>query len=189
MLTVSDVDILAEDDWLARFHAGDRKILAKLYHQHFCTIEKTAGKLLQEADKETVIHEVFLRIFTNRHVRENFKGGSLVAWLTTVTRNQAIDFLRRSRKEFTADPESVARHADSNTRDFEDKLQAKMLVDMFRRDHLPGKWAKVFEARFIRQLSQREVAKALHLPRTTVAYQEHRIRILLRRFLESGEEP
>jgi len=189
MQTVSDVDVLAEGDWLARFHAGDRKILAELYHQQFCTVEKTAGKLLQEADKETVIHEVFLRILTDQRVRENFKGGSLVAWLTTVTRNQAIDFLRKSRKEFTADPELVARHADSSNHDFEDKLQAKMLVDMFRRDHLPGKWSRVFEARFIRQLSQREVAKALHLPRTTVAYQEHRIRILLRRFLEIGEKP
>jgi RNA polymerase sigma-70 factor (ECF subfamily) len=189
MLTMSDVDILAQDHWLALFHAGSRRILKKLYNEHFCTVEKAAGKILPDADKETVIHEVFLRIFTDKHVRENFRGGSLVAWLTTITKNQAIDFLRRTRKEFMANPEFVARQADSSTHDLEDRLQAKMLIDIFRRDHLPGKWSKVFEARFIRQLSQREVARDLNMPRTTVAYQEHRIRTLLRRFLESGEEP
>ena len=188
MLNVSDVDILAQDPWLARFHAGDRKVLKKLYNEHFYTVEKAAGKILPEADKETVIHEVFLRLFSDEHMRQNFTGGSLVAWLTTISRNQAIDYLRRRRKESLANPEFVVRQADSSTQNLEDKLQAKMLIDHFRRDHLPEKWAKVFEARFIRQLSQREVAKELDIPRTTVAYQEHCIRGRLRRFLESGEE-
>lgn len=188
MMTVSDVDILAQDHWLALFHAGNRKVLKKLYNEHFCTVEKAAGKILPEADKETVIHEVFLRIFTEENMRQNFKGGSLVAWLTTVTKNQAIDFLRRSRKEFMANPEFVANQSDSGSHNLEDKLQAKMLIDVFRRDHLPEKWLQVFEARFIRQLTQREAARDLKMPRTTIAYQEHRIRVLLRRFLESGEE-
>ncbi|NPC78158.1 RNA polymerase subunit sigma-70, partial [Pyxidicoccus fallax] len=53
----------------------------------------------------------------------------------------------------------------------------------FRREHLPAKWAPVFEARFVRQLSQREAAAALGLHRTTLAYQELRIRSLLKKFL------
>ena len=185
---MSDVDILSRGPWLARFHQGDRKVLKKLYNEHFSTVEKAAGKILPEADKETVIHEVFLRIFSDSHVRQNFKGGSLVAWLTTITRNQAIDYLRRLRKESLANPEFVDRQADSSTQNLEDKLQAKMLIDCFRQDHLPEKWSRVFEARFIRQLSQREVARELKIPRTTVAYQEHCIRVRLKRFLESGEE-
>lgn len=188
MPTVSDVDILSQDQWLDRFHTGNRKVLEKLYNEHFSTVERAAGRILPEAEKETVIHEVFLRIFSDAHVRLNFKGGSLIAWLTTITRNQAIDCLRRHRRELVTDPELVVRQEDSSTRNLEDRLQAKMLIDRFRRDHLPEKWAKVFEARFIRQLSQREVARELDTPRTTVAYQEHCIRVRLRRFLEFGEE-
>ncbi len=188
MPNMSDVDIPKQVPWLARFHQGDRKVLKKLYIEYFSTVEKAAGKILPEADKETVIHEVFLRIFSDSHMRQNFKGGSMTAWLTTVTKNQAIDYLRRRRKESLANPEFVVRHEDSSTQNIEDKLQAKMLIDCFRQDHLPDKWSKVFEARFIRQLSQREVAKELKMPRTTVAYQEHCIRVRLQRFLESGEE-
>ena len=47
----------------------------------------------------------------------------------------------------------------------------------------PFVMGSVFEARFVRQLTQREAASTLGISRTTLAYQEHRIRKLLRKHL------
>ncbi|RLC97057.1 MAG: RNA polymerase subunit sigma-70, partial [Chloroflexi bacterium] len=169
--------------WLAGFHAGQRAVLEECYREHFSTVEAVVGRFLPGADKETVVHEVFYRVFAKAQVRKRFKGGSLGAWLSTVARNQAIDYIRRYKRETLTDSERMANRADPGSGQWEERLQAKLVIERFCRDHLPKKWLKVFEARFMRQLSQREVARELGLPRTTVAYQEHCIRSRLRRFL------
>jgi RNA polymerase sigma-70 factor (ECF subfamily) len=60
-------------------------------------------------------------------------------------------------------------------------------VERFCREHLPAKWAKVFDARFLRQLPQREAARELGIQRSTLAYQEQQVRELLTAFLLSAE--
>jgi RNA polymerase sigma-70 factor (ECF subfamily) len=57
----------------------------------------------------------------------------------------------------------------------------------FREQILPPEWIPVFDARFVRQLDQRQAARAIGIPRTTLVYREHRIRRLLRAFLLSTE--
>jgi hypothetical protein len=64
-----------------------------------------------------------------------------------------------------------------------ERFRAQAVIGRFRREVLPEKWRSVFEARFIRQLSQREAATEIGITRTTLAYQEMRVRSLLERFL------
>ena len=40
---------------------------------------------------------------TSAEARRGFHGGSLSAWLSTLARNKAIDFLRRQRREEASD--------------------------------------------------------------------------------------
>jgi RNA polymerase sigma-70 factor (ECF subfamily) len=54
------------------------------------------------------------------------------------------------------------------------------------RDILPKKWQRVFQKRFVEGLEQQEAADALDMSRTTLAYQEYRIRRLLQRFVLRG---
>lgn len=176
---LSMTDAPDDDAWLARFHAGDRAALESCYREQFGAVERAVGSVLTGADRETAIHEVFLRIIARADLRRAFHGGSLAAWLATVARNHAIDYLRRhGRERPAADPPREP--ADPS---FEERTQARLLVERFRRERLPARWAGVFEARFLRQLPQREAAAALGMRRTTLAYQELRIRALLRKFL------
>ena len=62
-------------------------------------------------------------------------------------------------------------------------VEEKLLVEAFCKMHVEPEWLPVFEARFLRQLSQEEAAKELGIRRTTLAYRELRIRHRLRRFL------
>lgn len=175
-----------QNRWVSRFHEGHRPVIEECYREHFTTVERAVGRVLAGADKETVIHEVFCALLSERRVRESFRGGAFAAWIGTLARNRAIDFVRRHRRELAVEPERVERMAAREDRQAE-RAEARMMVNQFRARVLPEKWAPVFEARFIEQLSQREAAAKLGLRRTTLAYQEDKVRALLRRFLLRSE--
>jgi RNA polymerase sigma-70 factor (ECF subfamily) len=177
----------ATDVWLQAFHDGDRATLARVYHEHFATVEAAVGRVVSGADQETVIHEVFFKLIASSDERRRFLGGSLGAWLTTVARNHAIDHARRRSRERTM-PSEVLVNCAGTTDAGGEAAQARVLLEKFR-DGLPEPWRRVFDLCCLGQLPQRDAAAGLGIARTTLAYQDHQIRIRLRRFLVSRKEP
>jgi RNA polymerase sigma-70 factor (ECF subfamily) len=185
----SVMDAASDQRWLADFHSGDRAVLEQCYRDHCPGVMRTVGRLLTGADTETVTHEVFYRLLSNARLRENFQGGHFDAWLNRVAVNSARDHLRRLRREHVEIDEDVSHSASSAepVPSLSDEVEAKVLIDRFRRERLPAEWANVFEARFIQQLPQRQAAEMLGMHRTTLVYQEQRVRELLRDFLLRGD--
>jgi len=167
--------------WVADFHAGDRGVLEQCYRDHHRAVVSAVGRMLKGADAETVTHEVFYRLLSNPRLRDNFQGGNFEAWLLQVATNAARDYLRRYRREQPEATDAAAPH-DASSEDASE-ADAKMTVGRFQRDCLPPDLAGVFDARFLRQLSQREAARELGVPRTTLVYQEQRVRALLKDFV------
>lgn len=170
--------------WTQRFHAGDRRVLEQCYRDFFDRALAAARQILPPVDAETVTHEIFYRLLSDEAARRAFSGGNFGAWIGTVTKNLAIDHHRRRRREVEAPSAPVDDGADGA---MEDEIEARLLVERFRRERLPPKWSGVFELRFLRQLPQREAAQALGLRRSTLAYQEEQIRALLARFVLAEE--
>jgi RNA polymerase sigma-70 factor (ECF subfamily) len=186
----------AEGAWLADFHAGHRVVLEQCYRAQYGKVMRAVGRMLTRADAETVTHEVFYRLLSSARLRESFQGGSLDAWLAQVATNTARDLLRRQRREQPEEAAGDARASRANTNcegaeggTFADEVDAKLLIERFRAERLPPEWRGVFDARFLRQLPQRRAAAELGIPRTTLVYQEQRIRALLRDFVLRGGEP
>lgn len=170
--------------WLERFHAGDRAVIEQIYRDHFARVGRTTGSLLGAADGETATHEVFFRLLTVPALRASFRSGELGAWLVVVARNHAIDYRRRQGREI---PTGSSALMDVGIRDSAHaRSEARLLLERFRTEVLPPEWAGVFEARFLREMSQSEAARHLGMGRTTLAYQEIRLRRLLRRFVLGG---
>jgi RNA polymerase sigma-70 factor (ECF subfamily) len=165
--------------WLAAFHAGERWALEECYRAHVTRVTAAARAILGPVDAETVTHEVFYRLLSNEKMRASFRGGNLGAWLGQVVTHSAIDDLRRRRRELATEcpPAPSADAVDPSA------LDAKRIVARFRAERLPPEWGAVFEARFLRQLSQRDAAQELGIPRSTLVYQEQRIRALLEDFV------
>jgi RNA polymerase sigma-70 factor (ECF subfamily) len=181
---------LTADRWLSGFHSGDRAVLEQCYRDHYRTVAAAASRLLSSVDAETVTHEVFYRLLSDAEMRASFRGGSLAGWLVRVTTNSAIDHLRRARRERPSELEEHAGPASNRAAArLEEELEAKWLVARFRRECLPPEWVGVFETRFLRQLPQRQAAKELGMHRTTLVYQEQRIRDLLEKFLLGASKP
>ncbi|MGC4117529.1 MAG: sigma-70 family RNA polymerase sigma factor [Myxococcales bacterium] len=178
------------DRWLESFHAGEACALEACYREHFEVVDGAVGRLLRGADRETVVHEVFYRVVSDPRFRQSFRGGSLGAWLATVARNLATDHLRAQQRHRGVPLDEAGEIPEPQAADGgADAAEARMLVDRFRAEVLPAKWARVFQARFIEQRDQRDAAKQLGMARTTLAYQELRIRSLLRKFLLRGGAP
>jgi RNA polymerase sigma-70 factor (ECF subfamily) len=172
--------------WLAAFHAGEREVLAECYRRHGPRVTAAARALLGPVDAETVTHEVFYRLLTNAGMRASFGGGNFEAWLVQVVTRSAIDDLRRRRREVALDsaPPPVTAAAEAG----EDAFDAKRVVERFRASALPPELAPVFDARFLQQKSQRDAAAAIGIPRSTLVYQEQRIRALLERFVLGDDQ-
>jgi RNA polymerase sigma-70 factor, ECF subfamily len=174
-------ELLLEMEWVDRFYAGERQVLEQVYRENFDHVFIVVGSVLQGADRETVIHEVFLKVIHSESFRRSFHGGDLGAWLAAVARNQAIDHARRRSREAPSGVD-LGREVPDDTRP-ERAAEARLLIERFRNEVLPPRWQAVFEARFLQNLTQTEAAEALGTHRTTLAYQELRIRRLLRKFL------
>lgn len=185
---MSDSNNARSGAWIEGFHTGLRDIIEECYRLHFSDVVKSAGRILSGVDLENVVHEVFAKIMTNQQTRLSFKGGSLSAWISAVARNQAIDYLKNQQREHPVEPRIAEQMAGTEDRIDEEDLELRRAIERFRKERVPEKWLPVFDARFIKRLTQREAAKELGISRTTLAYREGRIRQSLRRFIKSLEE-
>ena len=166
------------------FHRGDRDVLARCYEDHMDMLARAVRPIVQGVDLETVVHDVFCRLLSNEQARRSFAGGNFGAWLITIARRQAIDFRRRTEREQLTDGNELRElTAQQQAPTGNDDLELGVLIGRFRERVLPEKWQAVFQARFIDQLDQRTAAQRLNMHRTTLAYQELRIRLLLRQFV------
>ncbi|HEX2660707.1 MAG TPA: sigma-70 family RNA polymerase sigma factor [Polyangia bacterium] len=171
-----------DDGWLGGFYEGDARILERCYREHFATVARAISGILRDCDRETLIHEVFSRLIGQESVRRGFRGGDFAAWLGTLARNQAIDYQRRLAREINLTPKHQERGGPAP----QEAADAHLLVERFRRECVPEAWHRLFDLRFLEQLSQREAATALRMRRTTLAYRELLIRRALKKFLLEG---
>ena len=94
MATPQDIETL-----LARVALGDRGAFKALYEQTSGVIMATAYRVLQNRDAaEDVVQEVFASLW-NRQAEAGVPQSRTLAWLCVVTRNRALDQLRKRPKE------------------------------------------------------------------------------------------
>jgi len=173
----------------ARFYAGDRELIGLVYRETYDAVDSAVGRILRGADRETVVHDLFLRLLASADLRRSFVGGSLRAWLATLGHNLAVDFWRRYRRETSLDDPAAPCLVDPMSRRMEERAELNLFLERFRRDALPEPLWPLFLARFVERLDQREAARRLGMHRTTLAYRELRVRRLLRAFLRTRSVP
>jgi RNA polymerase sigma-70 factor (ECF subfamily) len=173
----------------ARFHAGERDFLGLLYRETYPVVDAAVGRVLRGADRDTVVHDLYLRLLAKPELRRNFTGGSMHAWLATLAHNLAVDFWRHHRRETSLDDRDTPPLVDAMSRRMEERVELNLFVERFRRDGLPEELWPLFQARFIEHLDQREAARRFGMHRTTLAYRELRVRRFLRAFLRRRSLP
>jgi RNA polymerase sigma-70 factor (ECF subfamily) len=156
--------------------------MERVYRTHRDTLLRVAYRLVGLGEAESVIQEVFVELLRNADLRGRFVGGSLVAWLSEITRRKSLEYLRRHGREIPTETTEQAGGVSP-----EPHLVARQLVERFVAGHVPESQRRFFMLRFVEHRTQMEAAAALGLPRSTVEGWEHRLAKALRRFiLEAG---
>ena len=96
----ADAKAISSDTGLiSAMRSGDQNAMGILYDRYSSIVYAVALRVLGDTDAaEDVLQEIFLQLWRNP-AAFNSSRGSLGAWLAVITRNRAIDWLRKRRSE------------------------------------------------------------------------------------------
>lgn len=106
---------------VARTHARDQSAFSALYDRYSGIVHSVALCVVREpANAEGILHEIFMQLWRKPEQFEAARG-SLGAWLAGITRDRAIDFIRRRRPQddpaqvYLASPVDLQSEVERNT--------------------------------------------------------------------------
>lgn len=142
--------------------------------------------LLASHDIDDVVQEALMRAWRRR---ESCVGEDQLPWMRQIARNEALRLLDRRRvrsdRELLDDETLLATISDEDAEEERENLLLRMHVDqVVRRFSIDDQ--RLLALRYVRDLSQPEVARMLGIPEGTVKVRLHRLRGRLRRELETS---
>lgn len=133
--------------------------------------------ITDDEDVKDVLQESFIKIFGSLHSFHFAGKGSLKAWMTKILINEALRFIRRTKRiEFTPIPDNIAEISDDEEPDTE-CLSAETIHRFIR--SLPDGYRMIFNLYVIEGKSHGEIASMLGIGESTSASQLHRAKALL----------
>jgi RNA polymerase sigma-70 factor (ECF subfamily) len=151
------------------------------------------SRVRSERDAEDLAQETFIRAF--RSLPKLNRRGHFLAWLARIAQNLATDHLRRRRTPASLDrieDESLERSRKTwqASQEVQDRLerQEEMELVLNALGELPARHRVVVTLRYLKGLSNREIAALLGEPEGTVRNRLFRALAKLRTVLE-GQEP
>jgi len=99
-LSCSASNVLSPDATLvSAIRSGDEQAMAQLYERYSSIAYPVALRVLGETGAaEDILQEVFMQLWRNPDAFDATRG-SLPGWLAVITRNRAIDSLRKRRPD------------------------------------------------------------------------------------------
>lgn len=174
---------------LARVGAREREALAELHQRYSGVLLSTAFRILNNSkDAEDVLQEVFVQIWDKAAIFDVRRGKPLT-WAMTLTRNKAIDRLRRLQrrnrlredleKEASAGDRTVERDSSHEAAAHETQALVRSAVMQLSEDQ-----RRAIEMAFFSGLTQSEIAQTLQQPLGTVKARIRRGMLKLRGIIE-----
>lgn len=139
---------------------GDMGRLAALYDRYHQSLQRVAASIVQDSgDAHDVVVDVFLKVC--QLPEERLPSANGPAWLRRLARNQALDFLRKSRRcQPTADMEEVCGTVSA---DQTDRLDLQLLLA-----HLDALPRRIVVEKIVSCKTHEEIGRALGMSETSV---------------------
>ena len=166
-----------EQQILNLFKKGDNRAMDKLYMEYADYLTGVCARYISNEDTlKDVLQESLIRIFTQIHQFEYRGKGSLKAWITKVTINEALIQLRKEATFFV--PLHESHIADMPDEELETEGIDSQTLRAFIRKLPPG-YRAVFNLFVIEEKSHKEIAEILQIQPNTSASQLLRAKKLL----------
>jgi RNA polymerase sigma-70 factor (ECF subfamily) len=145
--------------------SGNQSALAELYDRYSGVVYAVALRVLGDAGAaEDILQEVFLQLWRNPGAFDAARG-SLGAWLAVITRNRAIDSLRRRKPE--TDIEDVILSVAPDLAAAADRSRAAEKVRGVL-SAMPGPQRSALEMAYFEGMSHSEIASKTGEPLGTI---------------------
>jgi len=165
---------LDDEELMQRLAYRDLVAFRALYDRYGNLVYSAALRVVRDAQiAEDMVQEIFLRIWRKP---ESYvaQRGRFVTWLTSVTRNRAVDEVRSRGRRFrheTASPEEQERELPASEQDdpaltAELSDQRRLIVAALKQ--IPAEQREIIELAYFGGLTQQEIAERLSQPLGTV---------------------
>lgn len=152
-----------------RFINGDMKAFDSIYAVFNSGLQNFIFTLIKtETDTEDLVHEVFVRVWENRDKLRN--AASFDSYLFTIAYNATISFLREKAKSTAYVDYIKSIQTPEDEPDFTEGLNREEIDEKINLliEKMPPRQREVFEMRHTRNLSYKEIARALNISVNTV---------------------
>lgn len=150
---------------VARLRAGDEGAMADLYDRYSGIVYGVALRVLGSTTAaEDVLQEIFLQLWRNPGAFDAERG-TLPAWLAVISRNRAIDHLRKRPPEDDIEGLSISIDID-----IEDEAARRQAVQRIRAvmSGLPQEQRKSLEMAYFEGLTHSEISRKTGEPLGTI---------------------
>ena len=140
-----------------------------------------------DQDAEDIVQESFMKAYK---AQDDFRGSEAKAWMLSIVRNTAMDFLRRYKASVAVPLADQVREPEDHTPNAEGMLLERSRRDQVREaiSRLAAEFREVIVLREIEGLSYKEIAAVLSIPMGTVMSRLSRARNLLLAELGGSKE-
>lgn len=159
--------VVSDEQLLEHVLARDPAALQQLYQRHGSAVYALAQYILREpAVAEELTQEIFLTVW-NKASQYQPAHARFRTWLLSITRNRAIDQLRRRRRRISSDlsldDASIAEEHAPVTEPIDSQRELHLLLR-----HLPPEQRLAIELCYFQGYTHEEIAAQLHLPLGTL---------------------
>lgn len=167
-----------EERWLRKALDGDNTATEWIYRKHVRYLSALCSRYITEdEDIKDVLQESFIKIFTSLDSFKYRGEGSLKAWITKITLNETLKFVRNnSRLPIDSIDDKDINIADGDSMETED-IPTDVLHQFIR--ELPDGYRTVFNLYVIDDKSHKEIAQLLGIKEKTSASQLHKAKSML----------
>lgn len=167
-----------EKRWLRKALDGDNTATEWIYRRHVRYLSALCSRYITEdEDIKDVLQESFIKIFTSLDSFKYRGEGSLKAWMTKITLNETLKFVRNnSRLPIDSIDDKDMNIADGDSMETED-IPTDVLHQLIR--ELPDGYRTVFNLYVIDDKSHKEIAQLLGIKENTSASQLHKAKSML----------
>jgi RNA polymerase sigma-70 factor (ECF subfamily) len=159
---------------MERLGFRDLQAFRALYERYGSLVYSTCLRIVRDSQvAEDISQEIFLRIW-RRPERYVAQRGRFLTWLTSVTRNRAVDEVRSRNRRFrheTASPEERERDVpgpEANDPALTAELADQRRLILAAMSGLPAEQRQVIELAYFGGLTQQEISERLSQPLGTV---------------------
>lgn len=166
-----------EQQLLCLVKQGDDMAMRTVYSTYIRYLTAICSRyVVNKEDVKDILQDSFLKIFSNIALFEYRGKGSLKGWLTKITVNETLKFLKKNKRlEFVEISEQD--HDQPDEEPDVDALPSSVLFDLICK--LPDGYRTIFNLYVIENKSHKEIAKLLDIKESTSASQLHRAKSLL----------